>query len=141
VPTTPHSTKRTQPPARDCYSVDYVGHRPHHPEPIGIDKVEAEGNDIIVALPDVTVIFEDTFGAGDRPSRPAQDHRHPSAGMDGGIPPTGKQISLSGGPTSTVVNGNIAQEWARPDISEYFNNSALIFRVSRDSTPVQVARI
>ena len=53
--------------ARDCYSVDYVDHMPHHPEPMGIDnKVEAEGDDIIVALTDVTVTFADAFGAGDR---------------------------------------------------------------------------
>jgi predicted ester cyclase len=101
--------------ARDCYSNEYIGHMPHHPEPIGIDELEAEGDDIIAAVPDVAVIFDDVIGAGDRlVVRHTFTGTHQGAWM--GIPPTGKKITFSGTDIYRFVNGKVAEEWAQPDI-------------------------
>lgn len=101
--------------ARHCYDAGYVGHMPHHREPIGIDELEAEGNDIVAAFPDVTVTFEDAFGAGDRlVVRHTITGTHRREWM--GIPPTEKIFRMSATDIYRFENGKVAEEWAQPDI-------------------------
>ena len=58
--------KRNPAGARGCYADDYRCHMSLHPEPIGVDGLELDGQSILDAIPDVTGSFEDTFGDGDR---------------------------------------------------------------------------
>jgi|SRR6478752_1139756 predicted ester cyclase len=107
--------KRDPVGAREYYAADYVGHMPHHQGPTGIDELEADGNNILAAFPDVTVTFLDAFGAGDRlVVRHLLTGTHQGALM--GIPPTGKEIALSGTDIYRFVDGKIAEEWAQPDL-------------------------
>jgi len=99
--------------ARDYYAADYIGHMPHHPQPVGLDELEAEGAGIVAAIPDVTVRFEDAFGSGDR-----LVVRHTFVGTHTGpllgIPPTGKRITFSGTDIYRFADGVIVEEWAQP---------------------------
>ena len=100
--------------ARDCYAADYRCHMSLHPQPIGFEGLELDGQNIIEAIPDVTVTFEDTFGDGDR-----LVVRHLITGTKGtlmGIPPTDKTISMTGTDIYRFADGKIAEEWAQPDI-------------------------
>jgi predicted ester cyclase len=86
-----------------------------HPQPIGFDGLELDGRNIIEAIPDVTVSFEDSFGEGDRlVVRHLLTGTHKGTLM--GIPPTDKTIMMSGTDIYRFVDGKIAEEWAQPDI-------------------------
>jgi predicted ester cyclase len=101
--------------ARSYYAAGYVGHLPHHPQPVGLDELEAEGNQLVAALSDISVTFEDAFGSDDRlvvRHRFAGTHTGPWLG----IPPTGKRITYSGTDIYRFADGVIAEEWAQPDI-------------------------
>lgn len=101
--------------ARSCYAEAYVGHMPHHPQPIGLDQLEQEGLGIVTGFPDITVKFEDSFGDGDR-----LVVRHSFVGTHTGpwlgLPPTGKRIAYSGTDIYRFADGAIVEEWAQPDI-------------------------
>ena len=101
--------------ARDCYADDYRCHMSLHPQPVGVDGLELDGKNIIEAIPDVTVTFEDAFGDGDRlVVRHLFTGTHRGSLM--GIPPTDKTITMTGTDIYRFVDGKIAEEWAQPDI-------------------------
>ena len=107
--------KRNPAGARNCYSDDYRCHMSLHPEPIGVDGLELDGQNILAAIPDVTVTFEDAFGDGDRlVVRHLLTGTHKGSLM--GIPPTDKTIAMTGTDIYRFADGKIAEEWAQPDI-------------------------
>lgn len=101
--------------ARGCYAADYVCHMPHHPQPIGVDELEAEGLDIIAGMPDVTVSFDDAFGSDDR-----LVVRHTFVGTHTGkllgMPPTGRRLTISGTDIYRFADGVIVEEWSQPNL-------------------------
>jgi len=101
--------------ARDCYAPDYRCHSSIHPGPIGFDELEAGGQEIVDAFPDVTVSFEDVFGEGDRLVVRHLFHGTHLAEFKG-IPATGKQVTFSGTDIYRLADGRIAEEWAQPDV-------------------------
>ncbi|WP_395729612.1 ester cyclase [Nakamurella sp.] len=111
--------------ARSCYAAGYVGHMPHHPQPVGRDGLIAESNEILAALPDVTVTFDDAFGTDDR-----LVVRHSFVGTHTGplmgIPPTGRLLTFSGTDVYRIVDGEIVEEWSQPDLFGVLNQLGVI---------------
>ena len=72
---------------------------------------------VLTALPDLHVTIEDTIGEGDRVVvRFTARGTHKGDFM--GIPPTGKQITVTGTSIMRVANGKILEEWVNSDLMQ-----------------------
>jgi predicted ester cyclase len=102
--------------ARDWYAPEYLCHTPLHPDgPIDAKGIEADGDMVLAALPDVTVTFADVFGQDDRLVVRHIFHGT-NTGSILGIPPSGREVTISGTDIYRFAGGRIVEEWAQPDI-------------------------
>jgi len=70
---------------------------------------------VVAALPDVTVTFADVFGQDDRlVVRHVFHGTHTGSIM--GIPPSGRDVTVSGTDIYRFAGGRIVEEWAQPDL-------------------------
>lgn len=93
---------------------DYVGHTPpsdiHGPE-------GAKQFDLMLrkAFPNLKVTVEDQIADGDQvATRWRFQGTHQGEFM--GIPPTGKQVAMSGVTIFRIANGKLVEGWNRPDL-------------------------
>ena|SRR2546425_6268975 len=72
---------------------------------------------LITAFPDVHVTIEDMIGEGDRVVI-RYTYRGTHKGDLMGIPPTGKQVAVTGIEIMRVANGKILEEWINSDLMQ-----------------------
>ena len=72
---------------------------------------------VLTAFPDLHYTFEDLFGEGDRVVvRYTSRGTHKGDFM--GIPPTGKQVTVTGIDIMHIANGKILEEWINNDLMQ-----------------------
>ncbi len=72
---------------------------------------------LLTAFPDVHLTIEDTIGEGDRVVI-RYTYRGTHKGDLMGIPPTGKQVAVTGIGIMRVANGKILEEWINSDLMQ-----------------------
>ena len=93
---------------------DYVGHDPSQPEMHGPDGVKGFVNTYLSAFPDGRITVDEQLAEGELvASRWTGRGTHQGDLM--GIPPTGKQVTVSGITVSRVKNGKVVEEWTNWD--------------------------
>ena len=100
----------------ELHSPDYVCHiisrTIQGPEP-----VKQLLSMVLTAFPDLHYTFEDVFGEGDR-----VEVHYTSCGTHKGdlmgIPPTGKQVTVTGTDIMRIANGKILEEWIINDLMQ-----------------------
>jgi steroid delta-isomerase-like uncharacterized protein len=98
----------------ELVAANYVGHDPAMPESKGPAGVKEFVSTYLAGFPDGKVTIEEQFAEGDLvASRWTGRGTHQGDLM--GIPPTGKQVTVSGITISRVKNGKVVEEWSNWD--------------------------
>jgi len=101
--------------AAELYSPDFVGHFPIGPEWRGVEGISSEVARHRMAFPDWHEQVEDIIAEGDRVViRFTSTGTH--LGDFGGIPPTGRKITISEVAIYRLADGKIVEQWGMPDI-------------------------
>ncbi len=91
-------------------SPDYRYHLPGSPEPLDRERHRQFLTTFYAACPDLSHTVEDMIAEGDRVATRATD-RGTQRGELMGIPPTGKQFTITGINIVRVAGGRIVEEW------------------------------
>jgi len=99
----------------ELYSSDYVEHDPNYPQPVlGAEGLKQYFQTFRTAFPDLHLAIEDLVGEGDTVAV-RQTARGTHQGELFGIPPTGKQITVTGMTIHRFVNGKPVESWVNSD--------------------------
>jgi steroid delta-isomerase-like uncharacterized protein len=94
---------------------DYVGHDPAQPEEMhGPEGIKAFVSTYLAAFPDGRITIDEQLAEGDLVAT-RWTGRGTQQGELMGIPPTGKQVTVSGITISRVKNGKVVEEWSNWD--------------------------
>ena len=93
---------------------NYVGHDPSQPEVRGADGVRQFITTYLSAFPDGRLTVDDQLAEGDLVAT-RWTGRGTHEGELLGIPPSGKQVTVSGITISRVENGKVVEEWQNWD--------------------------
>ncbi|MER3404875.1 MAG: hypothetical protein C4289_06680, partial [Chloroflexota bacterium] len=99
----------------DCYAVDFVHHDPYHAELKGFPAYKTLYGEVVAGLPDAHLMIEDLIAEGDRVVK-RYTIRGTHRGELLGVPPTGRQVSLTAITVYRIANGKIAEGWAAYDL-------------------------
>ena len=98
-----------------CRTADYVAHMSGIPMPLDAAGWEAFLQAFSTALPDAQIAVDGSLAERDLvASRWTITGTH--RGEFQGVPPTGRQVTMSGIDISRVVNGKVAEHWAQFDL-------------------------
>ena len=98
-----------------CRTPDYVAHMSGAPAPLDAAGWEAFMGAFTAALPDAQISVEGSVAERDLvASRWTITGTH--RGEFQGVPPTGRQVTMSGIDISRVVDGKVAEHWAQFDL-------------------------
>lgn len=92
----------------------YVGHDPAAPDQQGPGGVKDFVTGYLAAFPDGSITIEEQLADGDLVAT-RWTGRGTQQGELMGIPPTGKQVTISGITISRVENGKVVEEWSNWD--------------------------
>ena len=95
-------------PLEKFVSTDFVRHG--NPEITGVDGIIGLLNMYRNAFPDMTITFEDQIADGDRVASRWTAIGTNTAQLQG-IPPTGKQVTVSGISIERIKDGKIVEQW------------------------------
>jgi steroid delta-isomerase-like uncharacterized protein len=99
----------------DLFAPDYVYHFPASPEPLPYQGHVRLARMFYAAFPDLQHSIEDQIAEGDRVvTRLTIRGTHQGELM--GVPPTGKQITVTAISIDRIANGQIAEEWVNSDV-------------------------
>jgi steroid delta-isomerase-like uncharacterized protein len=94
---------------------DYVGHLPGAPEPIrGKDGFREFVNAYLTGFPDSAIIVDDQIAEGELVAT-RWTGRGTNTGELMGMPPTGKQVTVSGITYSRIADGKAREAWVSWD--------------------------
>ncbi|GAC1346700.1 MAG: ester cyclase [Ktedonobacteraceae bacterium] len=94
----------------ELYAADAVEHVPGGP-PLDREGVKQFLGMLLTAFPDLHETIEDTIAEGDRVvTRSTYHGKHTGDFL--GIPPTGKQVTITGIHLTRVANGKMVEDWA-----------------------------
>jgi steroid delta-isomerase-like uncharacterized protein len=93
---------------------DYVGHDPSQPDLQGPQGIRAFITSYLAGYPDGRITIEEQLAEGDLVAT-RWTGRGTQEGELIGIPPTGKQVTVSGITISRVKNGKVVEEWSNWD--------------------------
>jgi steroid delta-isomerase-like uncharacterized protein len=93
---------------------DYVGHDPAQPEQHGPEGVKGFVTAYLAAFPDGRITIDDQFAERDLVAT-RWTGRGTQNGELMGIPPTGKEVTVSGITISRVKDGKVVEEWSNWD--------------------------
>jgi steroid delta-isomerase-like uncharacterized protein len=97
--------------ADDLVAADYIDHNPPLPElPPGREGVKRANALLHGAFPDARHTIEDQIAEGDKVVT-----RLTTTGTFRGIPPNGKQVTMSGIMIHRIAGGQIVEHWAVSD--------------------------
>lgn len=112
----------------EVLSASYVGHIPSTGGVRGTEEFKRLISDYRSAFPDFHLAAEDMFGQGDKlVARWVSRATH--QGSYAGIPPTGRQIEVTGISIFELVDGKVQEEW------EEFGTLALMQQLGAVSAP------
>ncbi len=95
---------------------DYVCHYPSRTIQ-GREPFKQYLSMLLTAFPDLHLTIEDMFGEGDRVVG-RYTYRGTHKGDFMGIPPTGKQVTVTGIAIARIANGKILEEWIISDLMQ-----------------------
>ena len=99
----------------ELISSDYVEHDPNYPQPVrGAEGLKQSFQPFRSAFPDLHFTIEDIIGEGDTVAV-RQTGRGTHQGELFGIPPTGKQLTVTGMTCHKFVNGKPVENWVNAD--------------------------
>ena len=98
----------------ELVAADYVGHDPAQPEMHGPDGIKQFVTTYLAAFPDGRITIEEQLAEGDLVAT-LWTGRGTQQGELMGIPPTGKQVTVSGLTLSRVKDGKVVEEWTNWD--------------------------
>ena len=99
----------------ELISSDSVEHDPNYPQPVrGAEGLKQYFRTFRTAFPDIHLTIEDMVGEGDTVAV-RQTARGTHQGELFGIPPTGKQITVTGMTCHRFVNGKLVESWVNAD--------------------------
>jgi steroid delta-isomerase-like uncharacterized protein len=93
---------------------NYVGHDPATEEQRGPDAIKEFVNDYLTAFPDGKITIEEQLGEGNLVAT-RWTGRGTQQGELMGIPPTGKQVTVTGITISRIEKGKVVEEWSNWD--------------------------
>jgi len=93
---------------------DYVGHDPAQPDMQGPAGIKEFITGYLAGFPDGRITIDGQFAEGDMVAT-RWTGRGTHKGELMGIPPTGKQVTVSGITISQVKNGKVVEEWSNWD--------------------------
>lgn len=93
---------------------DYVGHDPAQPELHGPEGIKEFITGYLAGFPDGRITIDGQLAEGDMVAT-RWTGRGTHQGELMGIPPTGKQVTVSGITISRVKNGKVVEEWSNWD--------------------------
>lgn len=93
---------------------DYVGHDPAQPEMQGPQGIKEFVTGYLAGFPDGRITIDEQLAEGDLVAT-RWTGRGTHQGELMGIPPTGKQVTVSGITISRVKNGKVVEEWSNWD--------------------------
>jgi steroid delta-isomerase-like uncharacterized protein len=93
---------------------DYVGHDPAQPEMHGPQGIKEFITGYLAGFPDGRITIDEQLAEGDLVAT-RWTGRGTHQGELMGIPPTGKQVTVSGITISRVKNGKVVEEWSNWD--------------------------
>lgn len=97
--------------ADELLATDYIGHFAIHPEAVaGVEAYKQFMSGYYVAFPNLRMDIEDMLAEGDKVVV-RWTVRGTHQGDLAGIPPTGKQVTITGTWILRVVGGKIAEQW------------------------------
>jgi steroid delta-isomerase-like uncharacterized protein len=94
---------------------NYVGHDPAMPDQQGPEGVKEFITGYLAAFPDGRITIDDQFATGDVVAT-RWTGRGTQRGELMGVPPTGKQVTISGITISRVEKGKVVEEWTNWDM-------------------------
>jgi predicted ester cyclase len=92
----------------------YVGHDPAMPDQQGPEGIKEFITGYLAAFPDGRITIDDQFASGDLVATRWMG-RGTQTGELMGIPPTGKQVTITGITISRVEKGKVVEEWTNWD--------------------------
>lgn len=96
----------------ELLATDFIAHMSGLPKPIrGVEAFKQYVSAHAVAFPDLHYTFEDEIAEGDKVVL-RWTGRGTHTGEFMGIPPTGKQITISGVNTYRIASGKVVEEWS-----------------------------
>jgi steroid delta-isomerase-like uncharacterized protein len=93
---------------------NYVGHDPAQPDIQGPEGIKEFITGYLAGFPDGRITIDGQFAEGDMVAT-RWTGRGTHKGELMGIPPTGKQVTISGITISHVKNGKVVEEWSNWD--------------------------
>jgi steroid delta-isomerase-like uncharacterized protein len=94
---------------------NYVGHDPAMPDQQGPEGIKEFITGYLAAFPDGRITIDDQFASGDLVATRWMG-RGTQTGELMGIPPTGKQVTITGITISRVEKGKVVEEWTNWDM-------------------------
>jgi steroid delta-isomerase-like uncharacterized protein len=98
----------------ELVAADYVGHDPAQPELHGPDGIREFITTYLAGFPDGRITIDEQLAEGDLVAT-RWTGRGTQQGELMGIPPTGKQVTVSGITISRVKGGKVVEEWSNWD--------------------------
>ena len=93
---------------------DYIGHDPAQPDMQGPEGIKEFITGYLAGFPDGRITIDEQLAEGDLVAT-RWTGRGTHQGELMGIPPTGKQVTVSGITISRVKNGKVVEEWSNWD--------------------------
>lgn len=110
----------------EILTANYVDHDPANPDfGRGPESHRKLTNYYLTAFPDTKFTIEDTFAEGDRVFL-RWNVRGTHRGNLGGIPPTGKNVNVSGMVAFRVANNKITESWTNWDALGLFRQIGVV---------------
>lgn len=100
--------------ADELLASDIVSHTPLG-EADGLESAKQFSAMLRAAFPDLHITIEDLVSEDDKVAA-RWTCRGTHEGQFQGMPPTGKQVEISGITISRIANGKIIEQWANPDV-------------------------
>jgi steroid delta-isomerase-like uncharacterized protein len=98
----------------ELVATDYVGHDPAQPEMHGPDGIREFITTYLAGFPDGKITIDEQLAEGDLVAS-RWTGRGTQQGELMGVPPTGRQVTVSGITISRVKNGKVVEEWSNWD--------------------------
>ena len=111
--------------AEEIYASHLVNHDPHHPDIHTLADVKRFVQTYRTAFPDLHITIQDMITQDDKVVIRWSAHGT-HAGTLINLPPTGRQITITGMNILRITNGKIQEEWANWDIFSLMQQLGII---------------
>ncbi|MFQ5821863.1 MAG: ester cyclase [Candidatus Heimdallarchaeota archaeon] len=101
--------------ADEIFATNLVNHDPAWPKVTGLESYKQWAAGWIASTPDMQIIIEDLIAEGDKVAGRWTSRWTDTAGAPG-LPPTGKQITVTGIDICRIADGRIVERWWSKDI-------------------------